>query len=645
MVNEIIDGKYEILSKIGSGGTSIVYKARRLADGKTVAVKVIRDGLDDIKEHERHFRMEAEALSQMSHRNVRRILSAGQWNDSLYMVTEFIDGKTLKDIINENGPVPVKTAIDYTLQIVAGVEHAHRRNIIHRDIKPQNVIVSNDGTVKLVDFGIARMLSQTTRTMGGKDVVGSVHYISPEQARGRSVDKRTDIYSIGVLMYEMFTGKVPFEGEEAVSIAMKHVNQRPIAPMTLNPNVPVGINDIILKCMEKESDNRYQSASELREDLLLFSANPEGFRVLNSKKPKIEINEPSNEPVRKKNISDFSEPVKKTKEQPTRNKKPLIAVICIATVLIFVVCGVFLSAVINGNKSYPENEIPIVAGLNKEAAAAVLRKEQFSKFKFEEENSLTVAIGAVIRTLPSEGTKVTVNTEITVVLSLGPKQILPENTIGKKSDEATEILKNQGFLVAYEYVEDESKEDGTVIKQTNMSTAIDEGSTVTLTVIRNLNTLELVVPDLKGKSAQDAKQALINAGFIPGKCTEKKVYTTDGLGVGEQSIPAGTRYPYIEGEQAPQITVDYTVYICAAYQCTYVYDSPNGENGNYELIVYNYKGDQLDIKKYSDTNQIVYIYEGAQQEDITFELYIKRDNYGGSQRVEKVTLKAEKLEG
>ncbi len=262
MVNDVIDGKYEIISKIGSGGTSIVYKARRIADGKIVAVKVIRDGLDDIKEHERHFRMEAEALSQMSHRNVRRILSAGKWNDSLYMVTEFIDGKTLKDIINENGPVPVKTAIDYALQIVAGIEHAHRRNIIHRDIKPQNIIVSVDGTVKLVDFGIARMLSQTTRTMGGKDVVGSVHYISPEQARGNEVDLRTDIYSLGVLMYEMFTGKVPFEGEEAVSIAMKHVNQKPAAPMNVNPNVPRGINDIILKCMEKNPDDRIFPVSE-----------------------------------------------------------------------------------------------------------------------------------------------------------------------------------------------------------------------------------------------------------------------------------------------------------------------------------------------------------------------------------------------
>lgn len=643
MVNDVIDGKYEIISKIGSGGTSIVYKARRIADGKIVAVKVIRDGLDDIKEHERHFRMEAEALSQMSHRNVRRILSAGKWNDSLYMVTEFIDGKTLKDIINENGPVPVKTAIDYALQIVAGIEHAHRRNIIHRDIKPQNIIVSVDDTVKLVDFGIARMLSQTTRTMGGKDVVGSVHYISPEQARGNEVDLRTDIYSLGVLMYEMFTGKVPFEGEEAVSIAMKHVNQKPAAPMNVNPNVPRGINDIILKCMEKNPDDRYQSASELREDLLLFSANPEGFQVLHTrKKPEFE----SDEPVRKKTIDT---PVR---EKPVREKKPekgnrtlAIVGICAVSLLIIIIAGIFIGKAINGGKTYPEKEIPTVAGLGKTAAVAVLRNNEFSKFEFAEENSLTIPAGSVIRTEPSEGTVVKVNTKIKVVLSLGPKQVLAENTIGKTSEEATEILKNQGFLVTYVYEEDQSRDEGIVIKQSNMSKPIDEGSTITLTVIRNLKTAELIVPNILGMSAEQAKQTLINAGFKPGKCTEQKVYTTDGLGVGEQSIPAGTRYPYIEGEAAPQITIDYVINICAAYRCTYTYTAPNNEKGDYELVVLDYRGEQIDHKNYSNVSEITYEYEGAEKAEITFELYMKRENYSGAQRVEKVTMIADKLEG
>lgn len=643
MVNDVIDGKYEIISKIGSGGTSIVYKARRIADGKIVAVKVIRDGLDDIKEHERHFRMEAEALSQMSHRNVRRILSAGKWNDSLYMVTEFIDGKTLKDIINENGPVPVKTAIDYALQIVAGIEHAHRRNIIHRDIKPQNIIVSVDGTVKLVDFGIARMLSQTTRTMGGKDVVGSVHYISPEQARGNEVDLRTDIYSLGVLMYEMFTGKVPFEGEEAVSIAMKHVNQKPAAPMNVNPNVPRGINDIILKCMEKNPDDRYQSASELREDLLLFSANPEGFQVLHTrKKPEFE----SDEPVRKKTIDT---PVR---EKPVREKKPekgnrtlTIVGICAVSLLIIIIAGIFIGKALNGGKTYPEKEIPTVAGLGKTAAVAVLRNNEFSKFEFAEENSLTIPAGSVIHTEPSEGTVVKVNTKIKVVLSLGPKQVLAENTIGKTSEEATEILKNQGFLVTYVYEEDQSRDEGIVIKQSNMSKPIDEGSTITLTVIRNLKTAELIVPNILGMSAEQAKQTLINAGFKPGKCTEQKVYTTDGLGVGEQSIPAGTRYPYIEGEAAPQITIDYVINICAAYRCTYTYTAPNNEKGDYELVVLDYRGEQIDHKNYSNVSEITYEYEGAEKAEITFELYMKRENYSGAQRVEKVAKIADKLEG
>lgn len=643
MVNDIIDGKYEIISKIGSGGTSIVYKARRIADGKIVAVKVIRDGLEDIKEHERHFRMEAEALSQMSHRNVRRILSAGKWNDSLYMVTEFIDGKTLKDIINENGPVPVKTAIDYALQIVAGIEHAHRRNIIHRDIKPQNVIVSVDGTVKIVDFGIARMLSQTTRTMGGKDVVGSVHYISPEQARGNEVDLRTDIYSLGVLMYEMFTGKVPFEGEEAVSIAMKHVNQKPVAPMSVNPNVPRGINDIILKCMEKYPDDRYQSASELREDLLLFSANPEGFQVMRTRKKTVEFE--SDEPIRKKTIDTpvREKSIKEKKPAQKGDKTALIIGISVVSLVILIISGIILGKIIEGRKVYPEKEVPTVAGLQKTAAAAVLRNNEFSKFEFAEENSLTVPAGSVIRTEPSEGNVVKVNTKIKVVLSLGPKQILAENTIGKTSEEATEILKKQGFLVTYVYEEDQSKEEGTVVKQSNMSQAIDEGSTITLTVIRNLKTAELVVPNILGMSAEQAKQTLINAGFIPGNCTEKKVYTTSGLGVGEQSITVGTRYPYIEGETAPQITVDYVINICAAYRCTYTYSAK--EKGDYELDVLDYRGETIDHVTFSDTSEITYEYEGAEKAEITFELYMKRENYAGAQRVEKVTKTADILEG
>ncbi|GEM_PF-4875387 len=360
------------------------------------------------------------------------------------------------------------------------------------------------------------------------------------------------------------------------------------------------------------------------------------------KKPEFE----SDEPVRKKTIDT---PVR---EKPVREKKPekgnrtlTIVGICAVSLLIIIIAGIFIGKALNGGKTYPEKEIPTVAGLGKTAAVAVLRNNEFSKFEFAEENSLTIPAGSVIHTEPSEGTVVKVNTKIKVVLSLGPKQVLAENTIGKTSEEATEILKNQGFLVTYVYEEDQSRDEGIVIKQSNMSKPIDEGSTITLTVIRNLKTAELIVPNILGMSAEQAKQTLINAGFKPGKCTEQKVYTTDGLGVGEQSIPAGTRYPYIEGEAAPQITIDYVINICAAYRCTYTYTAPNNEKGDYELVVLDYRGEQIDHKNYSNVSEITYEYEGAEKAEITFELYMKRENYSGAQRVEKVTMIADKLEG
>ena len=443
MVNDIIDGKYQIISKIGSGGTSIVYKAKRIADGQLVAIKVIRDELDNIREHERHFHLEAEALYKMSHRNIRRILGVGRWNDSLYMVTEFIDGLTLKDMVSD-GALPIKQAVDYALQIAAGIEHAHRKNIIHRDIKPQNIIVANDGTVKIVDFGIARMTSQTTRTMAGKDVIGSVHYLSPEQARGAQVDNRSDIYSFGILLYEMFTGKVPFEGTEAVSIAMRHVNQIPEPPQSVNPDITSGINDIIVKCIQKDPANRYQTASELREDLLLYVANPDGFSVVKAERlqgRESNENEPEVMTVKTRHpmeIEDdvYDEPKKirkkvsyvsddERKKAHKIKRKRIIAITASAVVsLIIILLSIKLIPTLFGDDTkYPEREIPYVSGYSKGAAVALLNVDEFSKFNYIYEASNNVKEGDVIRTEPSEGTVVRVNTEISIYISTGPEKI------------------------------------------------------------------------------------------------------------------------------------------------------------------------------------------------------------------------------
>ncbi len=643
MVNEIIDGKYEIISKIGSGGTSIVYKARRIADNREVAIKVIRDELENIRELERHFRLEAEALNKMSHRNVRRILGVGQWNDSLYMVTEYIDGKTLKEIISE-GSVSIKTAVDYALQIAAGIEHAHRKNIIHRDIKPQNIIVSNDGTVKIVDFGIARMTSQTTRTMAGKDVVGSVHYLSPEQARGGHVDARSDIYSFGILLYEMFTGKVPFQGDEAVSIAMKHINQIAEPPQSINTNITQGINDIIVKCIQKDPDARYQTASELREDLLLYVANPEGFAVMKADrlKGRDTLNEEiAEEPVRIRrsnvDLTDDFVSVKKTRKKAEkvhadenkndklvdkRKKLNVIIALVASVVVIAIAASIIFSVVLD--KKYPENTIPKVSGLGEKAAIALLNMESFSKVRKEYVESVEVQKGNVIRTEPGEGSVVEVNTEIIIYISKGAKAIMATNTIGKNVSEAEQILRDQGFLVKFQYVENSEKDNGVVVDQSNVTEVIEIGETITLTVVRNIETITISVPDLTGMTdIEQIKNKIVSAGCEVGKINEISVTDQSNLGVTWQSVKAGTNYMYLSGETPPKVVIDIDINVLKViYKVTYEYETPDGKNADFELLMYDAYGNQIgDPQTFNSVNKVYFEYIDRSQITVNFELY------------------------
>ncbi len=652
MVNDIIDGKYQIISKIGSGGTSVVYKANRLADNKIVAIKIVREELDNNRENERRFHLEAQALYKMSHRNIRRILGIGQWNDSLYMVTEFIDGKTLKDIIAE-GTLNTKRALDYALQIAAGIEHAHRKDIIHRDIKPQNVIVSNDGTVKIVDFGIARMTSQTTRTMAGKDVVGSVHYLSPEQAKGAETDNRSDIYSFGILLYEMFTGKVPFEGTEAVSIAMRHVNQIPEPPQSVNPEITSGINDIIVKCIQKDPENRYQTATELREDLLLYVANPEGFSVVKAEnllgRDKIPdenegfIQEESKVPqyVVSENENTKSEKRRSGKRQAEKRriKKYMLVALCLVLfAILFALSVKIIPLMFKNEKIYSQNTVPDIKGYSKDEATSLLTQAQFSKFDYVYEESNEIKNGAVIKTEPEAGSFIKVNTEIVLYISKGAQRIPVTNTVGKNISEAEMILKEQGFNVKISYDEKSEQPNGIVISQSNISGTAKVGDTITLTVSKKTTMAKLVVPDLKGlKNLDDAKNAITSAGFTVGNIKEKAVSDENLAGVSWQSIEANKEYIYAANSTPPSMQIDIEINVVKKlYKCVYEYDTPEGELKNFNLVIYDMNGEQLDEKKFSSTNKVVYEFLGEENKSFVFELYV--DN----QLVDKKTMVAEK---
>ena len=276
MIGTILDRKYRIVELIGSGGMAQVYKAINMANRKTVAVKMLKDEYKDDAEFLRRFSREANAILTLSHENIVRAYGAGTHNGLPYLVMEYVEGHTLKDLIAKNGAMPVRTAIGITCQILDALSAAHSHGIIHRDVKPQNVIVTDKGRVKLADFGIAREAKASTVTFSGSKILGSVHYISPEQAKGTVATEQSDLYSVGVCLYEMLTGTVPFEADSTVTVALMHIQEKPVPPIQLVPDLPRSLNDIVLKALEKEPENRYQTARAMRTDLVHSLSDPNG---------------------------------------------------------------------------------------------------------------------------------------------------------------------------------------------------------------------------------------------------------------------------------------------------------------------------------------------------------------------------------
>ncbi len=404
-IGKKLEGRYELLELIGFGGMAIVFKARDILENKNVAIKILKDEYLSNEDFKRRFRNESKAIAVLSHPSIVKIFDVNFSDNIQYIVMEYIDGITLKEYIEQQGTVKWKEAVHFTVQILRALQHAHDNGIVHRDVKPQNVMLLEDGTIKVMDFGIARFARENGKTMSDK-AIGSVHYISPEQAKGENTDEKTDIYACGVIMYEMLTGKVPFDGDSAVSIAIKQMQIDAQRPRSINPDIPVGLEEIILRAMQKDPQLRYQTASEMLRDIDEFKHNPSvvfEYKYFNKDGTTKYFNK-----LDSKSPNAVEVPQKKSY---TMN---ILAGVTLACVLVAIVAlYLFFKNVYNTPKDVI---VPELVGKTHEQA--VKDAPDLKITIVEEELSSEYEKGIIIKQNVLKGTKVKIKSEIKVVVSL-----------------------------------------------------------------------------------------------------------------------------------------------------------------------------------------------------------------------------------
>ena len=546
----ILGNRYEIIEKVGNGGMATVYKATDLVLKRYVAVKILRDEFTTDEEFIKRFETEAQSAARLVHPNIVSIFDVGVDNGIYYIVMELIKGKTLKEIIvEERGPLPWKWSVNVAIQIASALEMAHKNNIIHRDIKPHNIIITEDGIAKVTDFGIAKAVSNSTITAFGT-TIGSVHYFSPEHARGGYTDAKSDLYSLGVVMYEMVTGKVPFDADTPVSVALKHMQEEPEPPIEMNPHLPEAVNKIILKALKKDPMYRYQTATELLEDLRMALKNPSGdFIEDEDYDPTAKTQKISTQDVEKMQKRNN----KKENKFVTFIKNHKVLSSFIGLILLF--CIAFGGTMLILNVTNPkEVEMPNIVGLTKDEAQ---QRIEGAKLKFEvasEEYNKDVEENHVISQDPTyvEGyNKVKEGSTVKVVLSKGTEKTKVPKVVGMSQEDAVTAIEDAKLKA--EIVEEASKkvQEGYVISQeTDANTEVDAGETVKIHV--STGTEKVTVPGVVGKSQDEAKKNLQDLGFVVTVTTTEDSSKDNGV-VLKQSLEEGKS---VEKGSAITITVN-----------------------------------------------------------------------------------------
>ena len=556
--------RYEIIEQIGTGGMSDVYKAKCHKLNRFVAIKVMKSEFSEDKTFVSKFRAEAQSVAGFTHPNIVNVYDVGDENGIYYIVMELVEGITLKKYIEKRGRIPFKEAVSIAIQVANGLDAAHKHNIVHRDIKPQNIIISKEGKVKVTDFGIAKVASSST--INSSSTMGSVHYISPEQARGGYSDARSDLYSLGITIFEMITGTVPFDGDSTVAVAVQHIQDEIPAPSTVTDDIPLSIDRIVLKLTQKKPDRRYQTAAELITDLKkslvmpdtdfvvmapLYGASGSASQVMpannNSVKDEddnlsdddfLDDSEDEEDDEQSKNELEDDSDDSDIDDENNDKLDLIMKIIGIGIAVIILIVTIFIIVKLvgstksnkNNNESTQTTEssieqtstsaddknkvtVPKVEGMTKDDAIKALNEVGLG-YRAVVQNSDRVSEGTVISQGTAAGKKVAKNTQIIITISGGKevKNITVPSVTGKTESEARTALEADGFVVDVDYQYSSTVENGKVIKA-SPSGSVAQGSTITITVSRGKEIKNVTMANLIGKTESEAKQWIDSNGL------------------------------------------------------------------------------------------------------------------------------------
>lgn len=500
----VIDGRYRAVRKLGAGGMAEVWCAEDEVLGRRVALKLLGGRFAEDPEFRERFRREAQAAAALAHPNIVGIYDRSEWEGVPYIAMELVDGRTLKEIVLERGPLPPEIAIGLTEQILRALGYAHRRGIVHRDVKPQNVILDPEGHAKVADFGIARAGNSEMTQTGA--IVGTVQYLSPEQAEGKPVDRRSDLYSAGIVLYELLTGRVPFDGEAPIATAIKHINERPVPPAQLRPGISPALEAVVMRALEKDPARRFQSADE-------FIAALEHARRVPARP--VVVEPPPAEPWEE--------------EEERRTNRWLWAIAAVA--LIALAIGAYM--LLAGNRV----TVPNLVGRDGEEATRILERRGLEA-RFETRESDDAPRNEVLAQDPDAGEEVREGSTVTLVISGGPGTVPVPAVVGRPQEEAVQLLEDAGFRTRIEREYSDSVPEGAVISTSPApGRQATRGRTVTVTVSRGSQGVE--VPQLVGLQRDEAEARLQQAG-LSADVAEQETTQPPGT-VMKQDPPPGTR--------------------------------------------------------------------------------------------------------